>query len=79
MTEIIWTASLFVVKQFNYFVRSFSTHSFQDLSCKSDNVVYAIECTLCGLIYVGETKEELRKRMNGLQSQINNGGNQLLY
>ena len=59
--------------------RSFSTHSFEDLSCKSDNVVYAIECTLCGLIYVGETKGELRKRMNGYRSQINNGGNQLLY
>ena len=45
----------------------------------ADNVVYAIECTLCGLIYVGETKGELRKRMNGHRSQINNGGNQLLY
>ena len=31
--------------------RSFSTHSFEDLSCKSYNVVYAIECALCGLIY----------------------------
>ena len=59
--------------------RSFSTHSFEDLYCKSENVVYAIECTLCGLIYVGETKGELRKRMNGHRSQINNGGNQLLY
>ena len=59
--------------------RSFSTHSFNDLSCKSDNVVYAIECTLCGLIYVGGTKGELRKRMNWHRSQINNGGDQLLY
>ena len=59
--------------------RSFSTHSFENLSCKSYNIVYAIECTLCGLIYVGETKGELRKRMNGHRSQINNGGNQLLY
>ena len=58
---------------------SFSTHSFENLSCKSYNIVYAIECTLCGLIYVGETKGELRKRMNGHRSQINNGGNQLLY
>ena len=59
--------------------RSFSTHSFEDLSCKSENVVYAIDCTLCGLIYVGETRGELRKRMNGHRSQINNGGYQLLY
>ena len=49
--------------------RSFSTHSFEDLSCKSDNVVYTIECTLCGLIHVGETNGELRKRMNGHRSQ----------
>ena len=57
----------------------FLTHSLEDLSCKSENVVYTIECTLCGLIYVGETKGELRKRMNGHRSQINNGGNQLLH
>ena len=49
------------------------------LSCKSYNVVYAIDCALCGLIYVGETKGELRKRMNGHRSSINTGGNQLLY
>ena len=36
--------------------RLFSTHSFEDLSCKSYNVVYAIECALCGLIYLVETK-----------------------
>ena len=59
--------------------RSFSTHSFENLSCKYYNVVYAIECALCGLIYVGETKGELRKRMNGHRSSINTGGNQLLY
>ena len=63
----------------NFTKRSFSTHSFENLSCKSDNVVYAIKFTLCGFIYVGETKGELRKRMNGHRSQINNGGNQLLY
>ena len=58
---------------------SFSTHSFENLSCKSYNVVYAIECALCGLIYVGETKGELRKRMNGHRSSINTRGNQLLH
>ena len=58
---------------------SFSTHSFGNLSCRSYNVVYAIECTLCGLIYVGETKGQLRSRMNGHRFQINHAGNQLLY
>ena len=44
----------------NFTKRSFSTHSFENLSCRSYNLVYAIECTLCGLIYVGETKGQLR-------------------
>ena len=63
----------------NFTKRSFSTHSFENLSCRSYNLVYAIECTLCGLIYVGETKGKLRSRMNGHRFQINHGGNQLLY
>jgi len=29
------------------------------------NVVYGLECSLCGLLYVGETKGQLNKRMNG--------------
>jgi hypothetical protein len=28
------------------------------------NVIYGIECTLCGLLYVGETHQTLRSRMN---------------
>ena len=59
--------------------RSFSTHSFENLSCRSYNIVHAIECTLCGLIYVGEAKGQLRSRMNGHRFQINHGGNHLLY
>ena len=27
-------------------------------------VIYGIECTLCGLLYVGETRQTLRNRMN---------------
>ena len=59
----------------------FSAHSFENLSCCSytSNLVYAIECTLCGIIYVGEAKGQLRSRMNGHRFQINHGGNQLLY
>jgi hypothetical protein len=33
-----------------------------DLNCKSANVVYRLECILCGLVYVGETKGKLHKR-----------------
>ena len=55
-------------------------HSFDNLSCKSAKaLVYGIECGLCGLIYVGETKGQVRSRMNGHLFQINHGGNQLLY
>ena len=50
--------------------RSFSTHSFENLSCKSYNVTYAIECALCGLIYVGETKGEFRKKLTGTDPQF---------
>jgi hypothetical protein len=49
------------------------------LTCKSSNVVYGIECILCGHIYVGETKGSLNKRMSVHMFQINNGGQQLLY
>jgi hypothetical protein len=33
-----------------------------DLNCKSANVVYRLECILCRLVYVGETKGKLHKR-----------------
>jgi hypothetical protein len=51
----------------------------ENLTCKSSNVAYGIECTLCGFIYVSERKESLNKRMSGNSFQINNGGQQLLY
>lgn len=51
----------------------------KNLNCKSSNVVYGIECTLCGLIYVGETKGSLNKQISGYRFQINDCGQQLLY
>jgi len=56
-----------------------TTHSYEDLNCKSSNLVYGIECNLCGLIYIGETKGQLSKRINGHRFNINNGGKQVLY
>ena len=38
----------------NYFTRNYD-----DLNCKSANVVYGLECSLCGLVYGGETKGKL--------------------
>ena len=63
---------------FNYFkhhVYYVSINSFIVVS----NVVYGVECSLCGLIYVGETKGQLRNRMSGHRYEINHGSNQLLY
>ena len=59
--------------------KTYRTRSFDDLSCKSSNIIYGLECSLCGLLYVGETKGQLNKRMNGHRSQINLKSNQLLY
>ena len=59
--------------------KSYYTRSFDDLNCKSSNIVYGLECNLCGLVYIGETKGELRKRIYGHRSGINNKGNELIY
>ena len=55
------------------------TRSWDDPNCRSSNVVYGVECSLCGLIYVCETNGQLRHRMSGHRYEINNGSNQLLY
>ena len=38
--------------------------SFDPLDCSTKNVISGIECTLCELLYVGETRQTLRCRMN---------------
>ena len=58
----------------NYFTRSYD-----DLNLKSANVVYGLECNLCGLVYVGETKGKLHKRICGHRSDIINNGLFLLF
>ena len=44
--------------------KTFYTKSFDPLDCSTKNVIYGIECTLCGLLYVGETRQTLRSRMS---------------
>jgi len=39
--------------------KNYFTRSYDDLNCKSANVVYGLECNLCGLVYVCETKGKL--------------------
>jgi len=38
--------------------------------CKSANVVYCIECSLCGKQYIGETKQEFHKRISSHRYDI---------
>jgi len=40
-------------------------------NCNTSNIIYAITCNLCpGTIYIGETGNTLRQRMNGHRSDI---------
>ena len=40
-------------------------------SCRSENLVYCIECKNCGKQYVGQTKNQLRYRMYNHMSNVN--------
>ena len=44
--------------------KTYYTKSFDPLDCSTKHVIYGIECTLCGLLYVGETRQTLRSRMS---------------
>ena len=41
------------------------------VTCNSSNLIYMIQCTLCGSQYVGQTKNQLLKRINQHYSDIN--------
>ena len=50
------------------------------LSCTTRGVIYLMSCKLCGLQYVGETKNSTQKRFNGHRSSIRrNKSNQLVH
>ena len=59
--------------------KNYRINSYENLNCKSSNIIYGIECDLCGLIYIGETMGQLNKRICGHRFEINHGGNQLIY
>ena len=40
------------------------TQTYEQFTCGSSNVVCAIHCIQCGLMYVGETRRSLRSRIN---------------
>jgi hypothetical protein len=40
------------------------------VNCKSANIIYILECSVCGLQYVGESKQPFHKRLNGHRSDL---------
>ena len=49
---------------------------FGNFSCNSSNIIYAISCNLCPkAIYIGETSNSIRQRMNGHRSDIKHNRN----
>ena len=47
-----------------------------NFSCDSSNIIYAISCNLCPkAIYIGETSNSIRQRMNGYRSDIKHNRN----
>ena len=59
--------------------KQYHTKCLEHLDCSTTNVVYGIECSLCGLVYVGETQNSLRSRMNGHRNGVNTSLNLVLY
>ena len=59
--------------------RIYKTQTYEQLTCRSSNVVYAIHCIRCGLMYVGETGRSLWSRINGHRAGIIKDGQSLLY
>jgi hypothetical protein len=43
---------------------------FCNVNCKTPNVVYLIDCHVCGSQYVGESVQPFNKRMNGRRSDL---------
>jgi hypothetical protein len=43
---------------------------FCNVNCKTPNVVYLLDCHVCGSQYVGESAQPFNKRMNGHRSDL---------
>ena len=59
--------------------RIYKTQTYEQLTCGSSKVVYAIHCIRCGLMYVGETGRSLRSRINWHRAGVIKDGQSLLY
>ena len=44
-------------------------HKIRDhITCTTSNIIYLISCRICGIQYIGETKNSLKKRLYGHRS-----------
>ena len=50
-----------------------STHTGEEfiIYCKTENIIYLLECAICDLQYIGETKQQFSKRLSGHRSDAN--------
>ena len=42
------------------------------ITCTTSNIIYLISCRICGIQYIGETKNSLKKRVYGHRSTVKN-------
>jgi hypothetical protein len=59
--------------------KTYYTKWFDPLDCSTKNVIYGIECTLCRLLYVGETRQTLRSRINQHRYDARDSKYRILY
>ena len=71
--------SYYVLEQFKYILESDSFkshttgahHKIQGhITCTTSNIIYLISCRICGIQYIGETKNSLKKRFYGHRSTV---------
>ena len=52
--------------------KSGTVKSLVNVTCNSSNLIYMIECTICGIQYVDQTKNKILSRINQHYSSIKN-------
>ena len=51
-------------------VRNISWSHRGHITCTTSNIIYLISCRICGIQYIGETKNSLKKRFYGHRSTV---------
>jgi hypothetical protein len=69
---VVWLSSAHERWWINYWDQDGTwIHHISNANCKTENIIYLLECAIYGLQYVGETKQQLSKRLNGHRSDAN--------